>query len=280
MAHIIDPQADEKRIAAMKREGLIVSEDGKTVRVGINYMMQHPQEFGYALIVPDWRKDGPQMPFTVEKTDMKPDSEFAQFWRRRSKTEAGPGEIVQGDLLLHVETGMFLHVVERISQWNFRAGCLVPPQTPETMERFLSESRDGHGTGQYVLCGSCFTKLDWENALKQLDMKEPEVVSTEEDIKQARGDTFKHPDRKSWSEQGKKVVKDIHEIRKNPRDMKAMLQAMVGQGTIGDWDKLADKYARMRGTTKGGLEVSVFNTAAIMEELKAKMRAGARPDEL
>jgi hypothetical protein len=249
------------------------------VRVGLDYMMAHPNEFGYALIVPDPRHDAPTQFFRVDKTDMSPDKEFAQLWRDRKhavgiRGDYG-GQVVRGDLLLHQETGMWAAVVQRVSQWNFRIACLIPPQTVDDIKSFLG-GEGSMGVGHWAVVGQVFDKNEASAALKDMfgTDRMPQNVTDPKDLREARKDTSKNPDAQGWAEQGKHICKDprtaMREIRKkNPQLLGAFARFLAGHKSL-TAETLMDKVAVKKVATKDGKgSVTFWNTgAAIAQFLK------------
>jgi hypothetical protein len=167
---------------------------------------------------------------------------------------------------------MYVAVVERVSQWNFRVESIVPPQTKADMEKFLSNGP----TGNWVACGQCYTKAEVVEALKKLGVhKEPEMVAPE-DAAEARADTFKHPERKGWVEQGKKVMKSYDEVVKDPSKMVAFAKLFAGIAAETDFDAAQKASTHRRSTHDGKGEVVFWNSAARLRQMIEE--AGIDPD--
>lgn len=258
---ILPPDIAEERARTRHEQEGVVTDGAGNTRVGIKYLMNHPGEFGYAIIVPDIRRDAPTMPITVEDSDLRdPTQQYALLKRKRDNAERkgeNGGEVVRNDLLVHVDSGMFCVCVERVTGWNFRVEAILPPQTKEDMGKFLAAKP--HGTGQWVVCGSAWTAEEVEAAKKRMGIigKDPQIVSGEEAIA-AQKEVSKHPDRTGWAAAGKKVFKDPKKI-KNKHRAKYM-QFLQGLGKTVDAHELAKDAERVVDTKDGKGQVIFWNT--------------------
>ncbi len=265
MSGIIDPTQtpDENARRQHRKEGVLADKAGN-VRVGLKYLMNHPGEFGYAIIVPETRADAPNMPFVVQETDLRtPDQPYALLKRERNQEMISGqfgGEVVRSDLLIHQETGMMAVCVERVTKWNFRVECIVPPQVEEDMKVFLGQLQRGEaGIGHWVVAGSAWTVDEIEAAKKRLNIigKDPQVVSGEE-AADAKRQVSKHPDRVGWVAAGKKVFKDPKKVKSKSRAKYAKF--MMGIGESIDAKDLAKDAAAQVDTKDGQGHVIFWNT--------------------
>lgn len=210
-----DPKPDTTGDALEKQggpDGTVVDDVGQ-MRVGLRYLMQHPDEFGYAMIVPESRFQAPKMPFWVDDSDLRtPEQKYALLKRRRETDMIHGGEVIRGDVLIHISSGMICVCVERVSQWNFRVECIVPPQTKPDLEAFLKSVP--YGCGQWVVVGVAATAFEVQQALKEQGFvnKAPQLVQGQEAV-EAFQQVKKNPDAKGWGEQGKHIAKDPKKIK-------------------------------------------------------------------
>jgi len=252
---------DEQEAA---KHGIHKDQDGN-VRIGLKYLMMHPEEFGYAIIVPDIRKDAPTMPFRVYSSDLRdPTSRYAMLKRDRDQDLGDHGgEVVRNDLLVHIQTGTIAVCVERQSRWNFRVESVVPPQTEIDMRAFLASVP--HLTGEWVVIGSAWTADEMRAAKLRLGLGggPPQILTDPKEMRQAQLDTMSNPDQKSWGQQGKKFLKSPKKaLKSRARAKYAELLLNVGGTTTPE--ELAKDATQVLETKDGKGTIVVWNTTQRM----------------
>jgi hypothetical protein len=242
------------------------------VRIGLKYLMMHPEEFGYAIIVPDIRKDAPCMPVRAYSTDLRdPTSRYALIKRDRDQSLGEhDGEVVRNDLLIHIPTGTIAVCVERQSRWNFRIESLVPPQTEKDMRVFLGTTP--HLTGEWVVVGSAWTAEEMRAAKLRLGLGggPPQILTDPKEMREAQLDTMSNPDAKSWGQQGKKFLKDPKKIR-NQRARAKYAELLLHVGGTTTPEELAKDATAILDTKDGKGQIIVWNTA---NRMMRKIRRG------
>jgi len=247
-----------------QKHGIKKDSEGN-VRIGLKYLMMHPEEFGYAIIVPDIRRDAPTMPFKVYSTDLRdPTQRYALLKRDRDQSLGEhDGQVVGNDLLIHIQTGTVAVCVERQSRWNFRIESLVPPQTEKDMREFLASSP--FLTGEWVVIGSAWTAAEMQSAKLRLGLGggPPQVLTDPKEMRAAQLDTMSNPDQKSWGQQGKKFLKDPRGAKgKRARAKYAELLMNVGGTTTPE--ELAKDATAVLETKDGKGTIVVWNTTQRM----------------
>lgn len=203
---------------------------------------------------PHPRDTAPTSPFTVVKAEIRPDDRFGMI--ERKKGDGVRGELLPGDMILHVKTGVVARVVERISPFKCRIEGWVPPQGDAEM----AEWDKAPGTGMWICWGRSY-KTEAELPLR---LRRPEIVLPNPEFKDQLLETHKGlRDKPTMAERGMAPP----DLSKLPRHIRRRImrqwRRLVGKmAEFHDWsdpekvETELDKHTYFKRKTAEGAEYS------------------------
>ncbi len=218
--------------------------------VKLSHFVEHPEAFGQVCVMPGAHPDhAPLEPFEVVWTDIKPDERYGVIKVDDGDTRNPSNrQMHKGDIILHIATGVYGCVKERIRHNEYRIEAWSGPRTDDEKQLWMVNE----GKGDWVCAG-----FAWETE-EELPWHTPEVVETPEDIDRARKDTFRHPEREGWAKKFM-VGKPFNKLKgKEKKRMRQALRSMMGtcqELRNRDTDEVMEENATQRFKTKMGREV-------------------------
>jgi hypothetical protein len=188
--------------------------------VKISHFVENPEAYGVCAVMPqpDTTR-APLEPFRVVWSEIKPQERYGVIHRDMGDSRnPSDRELMKGDMILHVNTGVHARVVERIRKYEYRIEAWSGPRTDEDKQAWLINE----GKGDWVCWGQSFETVE------ELPWHEPEVMDTGEKIELARKEMFRYPERQGWA--GKfHVGKNWKQLsRKERKRARAQMRGMLG----------------------------------------------------
>lgn len=163
------------------------------------------ERFGVQMVWPHPRAGAIWDVFEVESDTFDPESPTMTITRgREDRHKYGGSELVPGDMLLHIQSGVVARVIERIDHATARieGWCQPDGVDDEHTKKSVQYWNENQAKGGWVVWGQCFAHGE------QLPFTEGEEVKVgaclPEDLQrramEARFDTFKHPERRGLKE--------------------------------------------------------------------------------